>query len=63
MGKKKEKPKAHPSQVWKCYDASSGLKQKNKACPKCGAGTFMAQHKERNYCGKCHYTEFQSKKA
>lgn len=29
-----------------------------KECPRCGAGTFMAHHKDRSYCGRCHYTEF-----
>nr|CCC93658.1 unnamed protein product [Trypanosoma congolense IL3000] len=24
--------------------------------PSCGAGVFMAQHKGRKYCGKCHLT-------
>ena len=27
-------------------------------CPKCGKGVFLAKHKGRTYCGKCHYTEF-----
>jgi ubiquitin-small subunit ribosomal protein S27Ae len=27
-------------------------------CPRCGKGTFMAQHKNRLTCGKCGYTEF-----
>ncbi|MFH1275713.1 MAG: 30S ribosomal protein S27ae [Candidatus Woesearchaeota archaeon] len=35
----------------------------NKTCPKCGPGMFLAKHKDRTYCGKCHYTEFQSKKS
>ena len=34
------------------------IKKNNKECPKCGAGTFMAQHKNRTTCGKCSYTEF-----
>lgn len=58
MGKKKEKPKSHPSQVWKMYDSG---KAKNKECPKCGKGVFMAQHKDRVTCGKCGYTEFLRK--
>lgn len=29
-----------------------------KNCPRCGAGVFMAQHKDRLACGKCGYTEF-----
>lgn len=32
-----------------------------KACPKCGDGYFMAQHEGRQACGKCGYTEFETK--
>jgi ubiquitin-small subunit ribosomal protein S27Ae len=32
-------------------------KTKNKFCPKCGAGVMLAEHKDRLYCGKCHYME------
>lgn len=35
--------------------------RKNKSCPKCGSGIFMAQHKDRINCGKCHYSEFLKK--
>ena len=35
---------------------------KNKTCPKCGPGMFMASHKDRVYCGNCHYTEFTGRK-
>ncbi|MCK4718340.1 MAG: 30S ribosomal protein S27ae [Thermoplasmata archaeon] len=31
-------------------------------CPKCGAGVFLAEHKDRVSCGKCGYTEFKDKK-
>ena len=37
-------------------------KTKNKSCPKCGEGYYMAGHEDRSYCGKCHYTEFSMKK-
>ena len=30
-----------------------------KACPRCGPGVFMAEHKDRVSCGKCGYTEFK----
>ena len=50
--KKKPGRKAH-----KAYDLSSGFKRKNKSCPKCGAGTFMADHKDRWTCGKCNFME------
>jgi len=33
-------------------------KAKRKSCPKCGAGVFLAEHKNRTSCGKCGYTEF-----
>ncbi|MBU0586799.1 30S ribosomal protein S27ae [Candidatus Micrarchaeota archaeon] len=28
-----------------------------KSCPKCGAGVKLAEHKNRNSCGKCGYFE------
>ena len=30
------------------------------SCPKCGPGIFLGVHKDRLYCGKCHYTEMKS---
>ncbi len=53
MPKEEKKPK-----LKKIYDLSSGLKRNNKSCPKCGAGFFMAKHRNRWACGNCHYTEF-----
>lgn len=41
-------------QIGKLYD---GAKAKNNSCPKCGAGTFLAEHKDRRTCGKCNYME------
>ncbi len=32
-----------------------------KTCVKCGAGVFMAEHKDRYTCGKCGYTEMKKK--
>ena len=59
MGKKKKNPKK-PMQVWKLYQASGDkVERKNKFCPKCGAGFFLANHKDRENCGKCGYTEFR----
>ncbi|MFH1850029.1 MAG: 30S ribosomal protein S27ae [archaeon] len=54
---KKQKKKKQTSAVWKNYDSSSGLKRKNKVCPKCGDGHFLANHKDRISCGKCGYME------
>lgn len=27
-----------------------------RTCDRCGEGTYMADHKDRWYCGKCHLT-------
>ncbi|MDD5148004.1 MAG: 30S ribosomal protein S27ae [Candidatus ainarchaeum sp.] len=35
------------------------VKRKNRYCPKCGPGIFMAAHKDRFACGKCGYTEWK----
>lgn len=55
-GKKEKKPKK-TSAKYKMYDNG---KSKGKFCPKCGAGVFLAQHKNRETCGKCGYTEFKN---
>jgi len=55
--KKQEKGSSKKGR-WGMYETSGGLKRKNKFCPKCGQGTYMAKHKDRYYCGTCHYTEF-----
>ncbi|MHB8587143.1 MAG: 30S ribosomal protein S27ae [Thermoplasmatota archaeon] len=36
----------------------SKLVRARKTCPKCGPGVFLAQHKDRQSCGACGYTEF-----
>ena len=60
-GKKKRKPKK-PSERWKKYDVSTApIKRKAKFCPRCGPGIFLAETKDRLYCGRCHYTEFKGK--
>lgn len=59
---KKKKAQKTPNKVYTLYEKSGEeVKRKNKSCPKCGEGTFMASHKDRETCGKCGYTEFKSK--
>lgn len=61
MGKKQKKKKPS-SQKHRMYEVSgSELKRKNKTCPKCGTGVFLAKHNDRLTCGKCNYTEFTAK--
>lgn len=33
------------------------LTRTHRACPKCGPGTFLAEHKDRRSCGRCGYSE------
>lgn len=33
------------------------LSRTHKFCPKCGAGTFLAEHPDRRSCGRCGYME------
>jgi len=59
MAKKKRKPQRRVK-VSKMYEAKGdSVSRKNKFCPKCGAGYFMAVHKDRVTCGKCQYTEMK----
>lgn len=59
IGKSKKNPTAHL-----LYEISgTNIKRKNRECPKCGKGSFMAKHSNRLTCGKCNYTEFESKHA
>ncbi len=33
------------------------LERTHRSCPKCGPGTFLAEHKDRRSCGRCGYSE------
>jgi ubiquitin-small subunit ribosomal protein S27Ae len=58
-GKKPHSKSKHRSiQIWKKYKDG---KVQGKWCPRCGAGTLLAQHKNRSTCGKCGYSEIQKK--
>jgi ubiquitin-small subunit ribosomal protein S27Ae len=58
VAKGKVVAKAKGQMASSLYDVSSGsIKRKNKQCPKCGPGIFLAEHKDRNTCGKCGYME------
>jgi small subunit ribosomal protein S27Ae len=70
-GKKKKKKKAYSTPKKKAHkkrkvklaalniykvDKSGKVSRTRKVCEKCGAGTFMAKHANRYYCGKCFAT-------
>ncbi|GAA5956916.1 hypothetical protein JCM3765_006639 [Sporobolomyces pararoseus] len=56
----KHKRKPVKMAVLKYYrvDSDGKIKRLRRECPAegCGAGTFMANHKDRQYCGKCGLT-------
>ncbi|TKJ17650.1 30S ribosomal protein S27ae [Candidatus Woesearchaeota archaeon B3_Woes] len=57
----KEVKKKKTSKRYENYEVSgNSVKRKNKSCPKCGMGVFLANHKDRLYCGKCGYVEMKS---
>ncbi len=59
----KQKKEGPTDTIHNLYEVSGKeLKRKNKSCPKCGRGHFLAKHKDRETCGKCGYTIFDSKK-
>nr|CAD1816855.1 unnamed protein product [Ananas comosus var. bracteatus] len=55
---KKKKVKLAVLQFYKVDDATGKVTRLRKECPnaECGAGTFMANHFDRHYCGKCGLT-------
>lgn len=59
-GKKPHKNKP-TSKKYSLYTISGDIVKRSKMCLKCGAGIFMANHKDRYACGKCGYTEFSKK--
>ncbi|KAK6139814.1 hypothetical protein DH2020_026490 [Rehmannia glutinosa] len=59
---KKKKVKLAVLQYYK-VDDSGKVQRLRKECPnaECGAGTFMANHFDRHYCGKCGLTYVYNK--
>jgi len=58
-GKRPQSKSKHKMiQVWKKYKDG---KIQGRWCPRCGAGTLLAQHKDRVTCGKCGYSETKTK--
>ena len=57
------KPKKQGKKLAGLYSISgNSISRKNKFCPKCGPGMFLAHHSDRVVCGKCGYMEKTSKR-
>jgi len=57
---KKKKPKNKvPSKAYSKYKVSGDKIEKSPTCPRCGPSYFLAQHKNRQTCGKCGFTQFK----
>jgi len=66
MAKKRERQKKQvknkvPSKRWTKYTVKEGKVERKMSCPRCGLPIFLGEHKNRLYCGKCHFTEFKKK--
>ncbi len=57
--KKTPKKRKHTNTLYEV--SGNSIKRKNRTCPKCGRGVFLAEHKDRSTCGKCGFTEFKIK--
>jgi len=54
--------KHKPTKQWEILKVEGNqLKRGKKLCPRCGPGVYMAEHKDRYYCGTCHFTEWKKK--
>lgn len=61
-GKKPHKNQPTSKKYAKYKIEGDKIKREGKFCPRCGPGIFLMETKGRVYCGKCHYSEFDSKK-
>lgn len=60
-GKKPHKNKP-TSRKYKKYRIEGDKVIRDRFCPRCGPGVFLMNSQGRFYCGKCHYSEFQTGK-
>ena len=61
-GKKPHKNKPTSKKYSHYSVGGDNVVRNKKHCPRCGPGTFLAGHRGRLYCGKCHYNEFTENK-
>ena len=50
--------------IYKFYEVKDGKANRlRRECPRCGRGTFLAEHRDRLTCGKCGYTSYKKPQA
>ena len=59
-GKKPHKNKPTSKKYLK-YKIEGDKVKREKFCPRCGPGVFLSISQKKTYCGKCYYSEFESK--
>jgi small subunit ribosomal protein S27Ae len=60
MAAAKKGKKGEVNGAAKYYEVSGDtIKAIKSVCPRCGNGVFLAEHGDRQSCGKCGYTEFK----
>jgi small subunit ribosomal protein S27Ae len=60
-GKKPHKNKSTSKKYTK-YKIEGDKIVREKSCPRCGLGIFLMKANNRLYCGRCHYTLFETSK-
>merc|ERR1712046_105272 len=53
---KRKKVKLAVLKYYSVADGDEKVQRLRRECPQCGAGIFMAQHFDRQHCGKCQLT-------
>ena len=54
---KKSSKNKPTSKKYTKYKLDGDKLTRDKSCPRCGPGTFLAKGSGRLYCGKCHFVE------
>ncbi|MFA5856586.1 MAG: 30S ribosomal protein S27ae [Candidatus Pacearchaeota archaeon] len=60
-GGKKPKKNKPTSKKYSKYKIQGDKIVRERSCPRCGLGVFLMIADNRQYCGRCHYTEFSKK--
>ena len=62
-GKRQKRKARFSPQIYKFYKVDDDkVTRLRKECPRCGKGTFLAEHSDRLACGKGGYADFKQSK-